>query len=83
MYPVDIISNSVCFNIGAEIICFPIKRSGFLPEIRERNKIPSALGFICMAFPGKSITGIFEFSFIVFMQSLRLSFMSKLPPTKK
>ena len=48
-----------------------------IKTIKENSKIPVIL------FPGKRITGIFEFSFIVFMQSLRLSFMSKLPPTKK
>jgi len=36
-----------------------------------------------MAFPGKRIIGIVEFSLRVFKHRSKLSFASKLPPTKK
>jgi hypothetical protein len=42
MYPVEITSKEVDLSIGAACTCCQIKRSGFRPEMRERNKIASA-----------------------------------------
>ena len=41
----------------ADCTCCSIKYSGFLPEIRLRNKIPSAFFDTWFALPGKIIIG--------------------------
>jgi len=43
IYPVGIISRLLFLSNGAAITWLPIRYSGFLPDIRQRRKMPSAL----------------------------------------
>lgn len=63
--------------------CCPISRSGFRPEINDKNKMASAEGSICNELPGKRTTGIETFSLMCLITSPRLVVVTKLPPTKK
>ena len=65
----------------ADKITLKSKKKDF--QIKDKKSIPSALSFTCIALPGKRITGISECSFSVAKQTSKLSFVSKLPPTKK
>src|SRR5687767_9924914 len=60
IYPVDIISRPLCFTKGAEITCWPINSSGFLPEITDRYNNASAYFDIWLGLPGNRIVGILQ-----------------------
>ena len=53
-----------CRMARADSTCCPMRRSGFLPEISERNSIASALGLNCTASPMNKTVGIDECDFI-------------------
>src|SRR5687768_745596 len=80
MYPVGIISSLVFLRIGAAITCCPINNSGLRPEIRDKNKIASAVDSICIELPGKRITGMVTFFLICRTTSERLVVVIRLPP---
>lgn len=67
---------------GAANTWFPMSKSGFRPEIRERNKSASALGSTCWILPGKITTGILLLAFSLAIVSGILLPVTKLPPTK-
>ena len=56
--------------------------SGFLPEMSDKNKMPSAFLWTCIEFPGKITTGIEQLDLIVVIHVEKLPFVNKLPPTK-
>ncbi len=64
------------------ITCLPIKCSGFLPLITERNKMASAFGDIWFMSPGKIITGSFVAAFTTSSEDSKSPLSIKLPPNK-
>ena len=61
---VDIISKDDFFSLKACSTCFPIKKFGLRPEIRERRRNPSAILLILVLVPGNKTMGILLFFLI-------------------
>ena len=81
-YPVGITSRLKAFNFEAALTCWPIKYSGFRPDIKDKNKIPSASSVICETSPGNSSTGKVV---CLLISRTRISVqpgLTVLPPTK-
>ena len=58
IYPVLITSTGASKSWEAASTCAPIRYLGFLPDMSERKRIPSASVFICEIPPGNMMSGM-------------------------